>query len=330
VRKKATGTVVHTQSGGAAISMYLNWDGYLPSGAKAYSGSYTWSLSATTPGSSTPVTVSGGPLTVLCGQVPYRSYDCDGASAVLAVDRPDGHSDWYNGTASGKLSDNGYTDNWSLCPYAYCDTAIVPFGDINGDGYADLLVRTGNGDLRAYLGIGQSYFNPGGGIKSVSLGAGWNAYNALAYPGSLTKGGKPSLVARDRAGRLWLFASTGTGRFHSRVEISGGWSGYVRLIGAGDLTGSGFGDLLAIDKSGVMWLYAGNGHGGFKPRRRVSSGWSRYNAVIGLGDLNVDGCNDLVARDGHGVLWRFDGNCEGGFARPVSLGSGLREYKGLF
>jgi len=44
----------------------------------------------------------------------------------------------------------------------------------------------GNGDLRAYLGIGQPYFNPGGGIKPVSLGGGWNAYNALAYPGSLT------------------------------------------------------------------------------------------------------------------------------------------------
>jgi hypothetical protein len=330
-RKAGTGAVARTESGGATTGPFLSWNGYLPSGAKAYSGTYAWSLSVTAPGSTTPVTVPGSTQVVECGKVPFRSYDCDGASALLAVNGPDGYSHWYNGTASGGLGDNGATDDWSLCPQALCDTAIVPFGDVNGDGRADLLVRTGDGRLRAYLGIGQSYFNPGGGITSISLGTGWNAYNALAYAGDLNRDGHPDLVARDTAGRLWLFAGTGAGRFRARALIGTGWGGYARLTGAGDLTGDGVGDLLAIDKAGVMWLFPGNGHGGFLPARyKAGSGWLGYNAVIGIGDLSGDGCNDIVARDTHGTLWRFNGNCKGALAKPAKISTGWQKYQALF
>ena len=335
IRRAGTAQVVRTQSGGAArTGLFASWNGRLPGGAEPYSGVYTWSLSATTAGSSARLAVPGSTLIVRCGRIPFRSYDCNGEPSLLADNAAlGGESDWFNGTGAGRLYDNGYTDNWPLCPGSPCVSAIVPFGDFNGDGYADVLVRYGNGVLRAYLGFGQTWFNTQG-TKSISLGTGWNAYNALAYPGDLTGDGKPDLVARDAHGRLWLFASTGKGKFRARTEISGGWGGYARLIGAGDLTGYAFsggaGDLLAIDKSGVMWLFKGTGHGGFLPRHRVSSGWSRYNAVIGIGDLSIDGCNDLVARDRHGTLWRFDGNCRGGFAGPVKIGTGWGKYQALF
>ena len=331
IRRAGTSVVVHTQSGGAArAGLNASWNGRLPGGAKAYSGLYTWSLSVTTAESSARYTVHGGTLGVVCGQIPFRSYDCGGESSLLAdTGGYFGQSDWYNGTSTGKLRDNGYTDAWPLCSLSSCVSAMVPFGDFNGDGYADILVRYRSGVLRAYLGFGQTWFNTAG-VKSINLGTGWNAYNAFAYPGDLNRDGKPDLVARDGKGRLWLFASTGKGKFRARAEIGGGWGGYRRLIGAGDLTGDGIGDLLAIDKSGVMWLFKGNGHGGFAPRHRVSSGWSGYNAVIGIGELSLDGCNDLVARDTHGTLWRFDGNCRGGFARPVQISTGLGKYQGLF
>ena len=325
------GGVVGTGSGGAArAGVFASWNGRLPGGAEPYSGLYTWSLSATTPDSSARFRVPGSTLLVQCGRIPFRSYDCNGEPSLLADNAAfGGGSDWYNGTATGRLYDNGLTDNWPLCPQRPCVSTIVPFGDVNGDGFADILVRYGSGVLRAYLGSGSTGFGPQG-TKSISFGNGWNAYNALAYPGDLTRDGKPDLVARDGKGRLWLFASTGKGKFRARARISGEWGGYARLIGAGDLTGAGVGDLLAIDKSGVMWLFTGNGHGGFLPRHRVSSGWSRYNTVIGIGDLSIDGCNDLVARDRQGTLWRFDGNCRGGFGRPVKISTGFGKYQALF
>lgn len=329
-RRFRSGPVVHTASGGparAGISAY--WNGYLPNGTKAYSGLYTWWLSVTLPGMSTSFTIPGSTLRVECGQIPFRSYDCGGESALLAdKGGSQGYSYWYNGTVTGGLRNNGYTENWPLCSYNWCVSAIVPFGDFNGDGYADLLVRYRSGVLRAYLGIGQADFNSEG-TKSIKLGTGWNAYNALAYPGDLTGNGKPDLVARDGKGRLWLFAGTGKGSFRSRAEISSGWGKYRRLVGAGDL--GGIGDLLAIDKYGVMWRFNGNGKGGFTARHYVSSGWSRYNAVIGIGDLSLDGrCNDLVARDGSGTLWRFNGNCKGGFAKRTEISTGWGKYQRLF
>jgi hypothetical protein len=333
IRAAGTSHVVHTESGGGArMGFWLTWNGRLANGAKAYSGRYAWTLTVHTADSATATTVRGATLTVNCGQIPYRSYDCTGAPGLLAdLGGALGESHWYEGgNFNGKLQDNGYTDNWPLCSYSSCVSAIVPFGDINGDGYADILVRYRTGKLVAYLGIGQGYYNPSGGIKSRSLGTGWNTYQALAYPGDLTSDGKPDLVGRDSEGRLWLFAGNGKGGFKERVRIGGSWGGYTRLVGAGDLTGDGAGDLLAIDKSGVMWLFAGNGHGGFRKRVRVSSGWSKYNAVIGIGDLGVHGCNDLVARDRHGTMWRFNGNCTGGFAAPVKIGTGWSKYRALF
>lgn len=333
VRAAGTSHVVHTQSGGGArIGFWVTWNGRLGNGTKAYSGRYTWSLTVHSADSATATTVPGSTLTVFCGQIPYRSYDCDGAPGLLAdLGGTAGESHWYEGHAfNGKLRDNGYTENWPLCSYTYCVSAIVPFGDISGDGYADVLVRYRTGKLVAYLGIGQGDYNPDGGKKPVSLGTGWNAYRTLAYPGDLTSDGKPDLVGRDTAGRLWLFAGNGKGGFKKRVRIGGSWGGYPRLSGGGDLTGDGTGDLLAVDKAGVMWLFPGNGHGGFKKRVRVSSGWSKYNAVIGIGDLSGRGCDDLVARDRNGTMWRFDGNCKGGFAAPVKIGTGWSKYKGLF
>lgn len=332
IRNAGTTKVAHTESGGGARGgTWVTWDGRLPGGAKAYSGPYTWTLSVTTADSATPATIPGGRVTVFCGQIPYRSYDCDGRPGFLVdLGGSLGVSHWVNGalTTAG-LADNGYTDNWPLCSATSCVSTIVPFGDFNGDGFADILVKYRSGQLRAYLGFGQSYFNTQS-VKSVNLGSGWNADNALAYPGDLNRDGKPDLVARDSAGRLWLFASAGNGKFRGRVQISGSWGGYARLVGAGDLTGDGNGDLLAIDKSGVMWRLAGNGHGGFAGRQRVSSGWSGYNAVIGIGDLSIDGCNDLLARDRQGTLYRFNGNCRGGFAARVTIGGGWAKWQGMF
>jgi hypothetical protein len=320
IRRASTGQVALTESGGPVkVGMAISWNGLLPSGARAYSGIYTSTLTMTTSDAATPTTVQSYPVQVRCGQIPFRSYDCDGASALLAVPRNTA-AEWYEGTVTGRLSTIGHTENWPLCGDAAgnCVTAIVPFGDFNGDDYADILVRYRDGVLRAYLGSGQADFSTQS-VKSIRISAGWNQYSALAAPGSLTSGGKPYLVARDTAGRLWSYATTGHGKFAARKLISRGWNQYTRLIGAGDLNGDGIGDLLAVDSHGRMWVYYGNGHGGFGARHLVSSGWNAYNAIIGVGDLNAKGNNDIVARGTKGALWLFPGSGRGTFGKPVNL-----------
>ena len=328
IRQAGTDKVVHTVSGGPArYGISPSWNDRLSGGAKAYSGRYTWTLTATAAGESSPTQIANYPFYVECGAVPFRSVDCDGEPALLAV-AANSDAQWYDGTAAGGLRSNGYTENWALCAAGdrrSCVSALVPFGDFGGTGYADLLVRDRAGVLRAYLGIGQPDYNPGS-VRSIRIGTGWDRYNALVAPGDESASGTLELLARDSAGRLWLYAATGHGKFRARKLISGGWGKYTRLIGAGDLTGNGIGDLLAVDASGTMWEYDGNGHGGFGARHRVSSGWAKYTAIIGIGDLTGDGDNDVVARGADGEMWLFPGNGHGGFGKRVSLHLNLRRY----
>ncbi len=329
IRRLSTGQIVHTQSGGPArYGISPTWNFRLPGGALAYSGQYTWTLSATAAGASAASRVATFPLPVECGRPPFRSVDCDGAPALLAV-TANSDAYWYEGTSAAKLANNGYTENWQLCSQGFreCVSALVPFGDFAGKGFADLLVRTGDGVLRAYLGIGQADF---GGTSSIVIGRGWNRYNALIDPGNMTAAGQLELLARDQQGRLWRYVATGHGKFERPVLVSGGWGKYARLIGAGDLTGDGIGDVLAVDRRGAMWVFYGNGHGGFSKPRLVSSGWNRYNVIVGIGDLKNNGLDDIVARDQYGKLWLFASNGRGGFARPVLLGKGWNQYAGLF
>jgi hypothetical protein len=240
-----------------------------------------------------------------------------------------GESHWYEGTSNGGLRDNGFTEDWLLGSAGNWQfDAIVPFGDFDGDGVPDVLARDGTGVLHAYLGIGQTDYDPTS-VKSITLGSGWKGYT-LAAPGDLNRDGKPDLLARDSAGRLWLYAATGKGSMSSRVQVGSGWSMYRRLVGAGDLNGDGAGDLLAIDGSGVMWRYYGTGKGGLGSRVQVGSGWGGYNAVIGIGDLNLDGHNDLIARDSAGNLWEYPGNGAGGFGARLRVGTGFQGYQAIF
>ncbi len=330
IRHGSGGPIVHTESGGAArLGIWVDWNGRLANRAKAASGPYHWTLAVVAAGLTSPATAGTGVVTVVCGQPPFRSYDCDGEPALLAV-KADGQGHWFNGTPTGGLADNGYTDTWQLGHFGANEvSAIVPFGDFNGDGFNDLLVRQANGVLRAYLGFGQSYFNSQV-VKSIKIGSGWSRYNALVAPGELGADGHPDLLARDATGKLWRYASTGRGTFSSRVMVGAGFGRYVKLVGAGDLTGSGIGDLLAVTASGVMWRFDGNGTGGLDRPVRVGPGWQKYNTIIGIGDLNQDGRNDLVARDASGRLWFFAGDGHGGFARRRLISGGWQRFQALF
>ncbi|MFD5769342.1 FG-GAP repeat domain-containing protein [Streptomyces sp. NPDC127049] len=166
------------------------------------------------------------------------------------------------------------------------------------------------------------------------VGGGWNVFNALAGAGDLTGDGKADLVARDKAGVLWLYRGTGvkTAPFAAKTRIGGGWNVMNALAGGTDLSGDGRPDLIARDKAGVLWLYPGNGKGAFGAPHRVGGGWGVYTSLVSPGDLNSDGRADLVARDSAGVLWYYQGT--GTASRPfparVRVGGGWNMYNLLF
>jgi len=116
--------------------------------------------------------------------------------------------------------------------------------------------------------------------------------------------GHTDLVARDRAGSLWLYPGNGTGGFLPRRLMATFWNGFTSIVTPGDVTGDGNADVIVRTAAGTLRLYPGNGRGGLGASRQVGRGW-RGMTISSAGDMTGDGRGDLLARDAAGKLWLF-------------------------
>ncbi|WP_225802717.1 VCBS repeat-containing protein [Streptomyces sp. NK15101] len=103
-------------------------------------------------------------------------------------------------------------------------------GDLDRDGYVDLLARDKAGVLWLYKGTGS--FTSARFKTRVKVGGGWGVYDRLAGGADVTGDGRADLLARDRAGVLWLYRGTGSAAasFATRTKVGGGWNTYNRLF----------------------------------------------------------------------------------------------------
>ncbi|MFF9911834.1 FG-GAP-like repeat-containing protein [Streptomyces sp. NPDC013457] len=205
-------------------------------------------------------------------------------------------------------------------------SALGAFGDIDNDGYADLLTRDAIGGLWT----SHTWESTG---TTQRIGGGWNSMTKLVRHGDHDGDGNEDVLARDSAGVLWFYPGNGKGLFKPRVRIGAGWNSMRDIAAAGDLTGDGRADLLAADGAGDLWTYPGNGRGSFGARKKVGGGWKVMNELVGAGDMNSDKRADLMARDTAGRLWLYPGTGRGTFGVRKLVGSGgwnsLKELAGL-
>ncbi|MEU2549204.1 FG-GAP-like repeat-containing protein [Streptomyces roseolus] len=298
----------------------VTWDGRNAAGLPAPNGPYAWVLRALTADGEGRDLYASGRITVSGSRPAFRDLAGADAQGDLLGVNTSGAVSLYRGNGLGGLSART-TATGAAFP---AGTLLVPFGDVNGDGCADVLGRVGN-ELRAY--------RPGcGKVLTASspytaIGAGWAQYDVLTPPGDVDADGHQDLIARHTTtGDVYFYAGTAGHRLQPRVRIGTDWKLYKRITGAGDLDGDGRGDLLGIDGSGVLWVYFGTPSGGVTPRVRVGGGWQVYTAVQGVGDLDGDGDTDLVARDTAGRLYAYYAYDRGRTSAPYTprelIGSG--------
>jgi hypothetical protein len=190
--------------------------------------------------------------------------------------------------------------------------SVLPFGDLDEDGYGDLLNRTWNGHLWFVRGDGSGAY----------VGSGWNQMTALTRHGDFSGDGHEDLLARDGSGRLWIYPGNGKGWFGGRKLIGTGWNQMTALQAAGDMNSDGHDDLLARDSTGRLWIYPGDGHGRYGARKLIGTGWNQMRAFAAPGDLNGDKRNDLVVSDGTGKLWLYPGDGHGRYGTRKMIGPG--------
>ncbi|MFD3664373.1 FG-GAP-like repeat-containing protein [Streptomyces sp. NPDC058659] len=205
--------------------------------------------------------------------------------------------------------------------------------DYDDDGTADVLARDTDGALWRF---GTRPTAPGGSLTDTGgsrVGGGWQAYDRIETAGNIAGTTAPDVVARDRAGVLWLYRGTGDryAPLSGRTRVGGGWQTYDRIAAGSDVTGDGRPDLLATDKAGVLWLHPGTGNTTtpFSARKRIGGGWGVYNEVAAVGNLAGGPAGDLLARDRSGVLWLYLGKGDGTFAARTRIGGGWGGFTDL-
>ncbi|KUO08567.1 FG-GAP repeat domain-containing protein [Streptomyces sp. DSM 15324] len=144
----------------------------------------------------------------------------DGRPDLVARAASTGTVYLFKGTSAGTLSSRvKLYDN--LRTYR----RIAGAGDLDGDGIGDLIAQDGANTLYRYSGTGRGTFS-----ARVKLAANWGAaYNAVVGVGDLNRDGRPDLVARDTAGKLYRQYGDGKGSFGARALIGSGWGGYRTL-----------------------------------------------------------------------------------------------------
>ncbi|MFF8592112.1 FG-GAP-like repeat-containing protein [Streptomyces sp. NPDC015220] len=218
------------------------------------------------PGDDTGRLVGSGGWNGMNALTRHGDFSRDGREDVIAREASTGRLWLYPGTGSGglgarKLIGSGGWNGMSK---------ITAFGDLSGDGRADLVaVEKSTGRLWLYPGTGSG----GLGTRKLIGNGGWNGMNALVGAGDMNSDGRPDLIGREAStGKLWLYPGR-TGSIGSRVLIgNGGWNAMSSLTAVGDWSADGRADLLATSGD---WLvqYQGLGTGGLRPGERNNATW---------------------------------------------------------
>jgi len=254
--------------------------------------------------------------------VGLRDYGRDGIGDLVTFDSK-GRLSIQPGKGDGTID----TAHKALAGGWPTSSLFVPFGDLNGDGCQDLLVRNSTtGYLTAYNGTCGKAFTPN--TPHRVIGGGFNKYKFITWPGDMDSDGDPDLIALDTKGELYRFFADGKGGLLPPKSVVSGQN-YVSMIGAGDLNGDGIGDLLALDRSGVLWRLLGTGPFTYSIRARIADGIF-VTALAVPGDLTGDGHPDLVGRDSSGTLWRWNGTASATFGSKARVSTGWNAYTALY
>ncbi|MFG1605260.1 FG-GAP repeat domain-containing protein [Actinoplanes sp. NPDC049265] len=198
-------------------------------------------------------------------------------------------------------------------------TDELTFGDLTGDGKADLAAVDTAGRLWVYPGKALVY--PGTGPRSTSYfaarfqaGSGWSGYSSLVRHGDWNNDGRQDILARDASGRLFLFAGTGTtpGVVLNGIQVGTGWNTYADLVGIGDANGDGFDDLMGR-AAGRLVIYYGTGVATAPFRRTTATGGSGWNGdlLTAIGDWTGDGHTEFLFRNVNDEVWIYRGSTSG-------------------
>jgi hypothetical protein len=242
---------------------------------------------------------------------------------------------WYGQPSSSGISGYRDWDNEGNQVDAYYGASVATAGDVNGDGYSDIIVGA-PGDASS---AGTAYVYHGGPDK-LSETAGWtkpsNQEDALygssvGTAGDVNGDGYADVIVGaprwgvDMAGGAWVYhgAANGleTGPSWYKPSNQAGSEFGISVGTAGDVNGDGYDDVIVgaphwtegKEDEGGAWVYLGSSTGvdtvpaWYKFSNQTGS---KFGASVGTaGDVNGDGYADIIVG---APFWQSGGDERGG------------------
>jgi hypothetical protein len=247
-----------------------------------------------------------------------------GAAAYSNDETAEGRSYLFHGSAEGLLT----TPSWvveSNQPYAYFGSSVASAGDVNGDGYGDVIIGSvlyDNEDInegRAFVYLGNPFglsVDPIWTAESdqAESGYGWSVATAGDVNGDgyadVIVGARQFDIAFPNQGRAFVYLGSPAG-----PGATASWTGNINRGGAefgypvgtaGDVNGDGFADVIVgawLDDQGQFdegsaFVYLGS-PGGLSPTPVWNADGEYQQGEYGVsaataGDVNGDGFSDVV------------------------------------
>ena len=213
----------------------------------------------------------------------------------------------------GKPNGLSTTPGWSVTgsgANAALGRSLAAAGDVNGDGFCDVLVSANASEARLYLGSGSGIHATPGWIASVPAAGDWRDLLVVG-PGDVNRDGMSDvlLVARRYSGEapdaggafLYLGSASGPGETPWWSEVRDEPSFGRAASAAGDLDADGFADFVigapdAFGDQGAVSFYFGAEQSVEQPVAELigASGERLGAALARIGDSDGDGHGDLA------------------------------------
>ena len=198
--------------------------------------------------------------------------------------------------------------------------AVLGWGDLNGDGPADVMARVGS-TTTLYSGTGR------GGLGQT-LGP-FTSLAGLTRVSLTNMGGSKyaDAVGRDAAGHLVVVMNNGARNTSAPLASNLVVPGASQVLDVGDWDRDGLADVVVRTSGGdQLVLYPGLGNGKFGRARSLGTGWKTITRLAAVGDVTGDGFPDLLGATASGPMTIFRGAGNNAFSAPVLAPASLRTY----